>query len=106
MTEERNVLTMTDKELNDLSAEVMGFKFSDYLPERMHQDWNPVGDIRDAMTFQAFIHRHELSGYFIERLKETFPNKNQVGFPALMNASSKQRTQAGIMAARDLVIRR
>jgi hypothetical protein len=49
------------------------------------------------MEFQAFIHKHELSGYYIERLKETFPGKNPIGFPSLMNASAKQRTQACIM---------
>lgn len=99
-----NVLNMTGEELIDLSAEMMEFEQSDFLPERRYKEWwNPVNNIQDAMKLQDYVYKHDLAGYYIERLKETFPNfnKNQVGFVALMNANPKQRTQAALMAWND-----
>jgi hypothetical protein len=94
-----DILNMTVQQLNDLTLEIMHFETSDYLPERLHRDWFPASDIRDAMKLQNMIYQHDLAGYYIERMKETFDqDKNMVGTVALMNATAKQRIQAALMA--------
>jgi hypothetical protein len=95
-----NILNMTDQELIDSSAKIMGFEMSDYLPQRKYKKyWFPTTNIKDAMDLQDFIYQNDLPGYYIERLKETFgKDRNIVSFVEIMNASPKQRTQAAIMA--------